>query len=225
MAIFEMLDMNNIQLYEFYNNNKSFFSRKDLYFYLKNDKEKNPFGNKYGAHAGFSGTFENGEMIFDHFAVVLKCQTSISEKFRNMCSNSKDGLVRFKLNDGISNAYVSILKNNDGTESVGFVIENKPQTLELPFSKKGYSDYFQASQEVGTLPWMVRNDKFLEMIPEDILKLTNIKLKNQKDQLLEELEKIDEQLDLLWAQEKELNNRKTEIITFLVNEKADDKSK
>ena len=224
MAVFDMLDLTFEEFDKLYQYNKTFFWEIKNWFYFKNDKEPSLRSGRVRCGPISGLRYEGVYPQHDYGAAVLLCTTSDTSNLRTECEKSEDGLVRFKLKDGESDAYLGIIKNPDGTESAGLVIKNNPKTMSLPFSTDGKTTYGEASKEENTLPWMVENDMFVEMIPDEILELIGLKEKPSKKELLEELAEIDKELIALRIQQQKLEEKKTAVVeqVVILNDGTDD---
>lgn len=220
-----MIDDGFFEFNKLFDLNKNFFDNLACWFYLKNNRYISPHEGKvkYGKNVPISLRDETLPFYTDG-SVVLICNSSKISDLQNECMRFGDRLVGFKLKDGKTDAYITVFKKLDGTESVGFAIPNWLNIMRLPYSLKGNTTYVTACQEEGTLPWMVENDKFVEMIPDEILELIGLKEKSSKKELLEELAEIDKELIALRIQQQKLEEKKTAVVeqVVILNDGTDD---
>ena len=207
MSQLKMLDFSNSEFVDFYFDNKNFISNVDNYFYLKNDKQRanDPSCVVFGKYNNYYS--ETKGIHLDDGAAVLYCNSNKIDTLRKACEKEDDGLVRFKLKNRKTSAYVSVIKNIDGKEYVGLVIKNNPKTIKLPYSKQGHTNYQKASKEDGTLPNMVKTGKLLDLIPDKILNLCG--LEKSKQAKIQEVEEIDKKIAELNQQLKKLQDKKS----------------
>lgn len=216
MAEFRMLDAWFKEFDRLYDVNKAFFCAIDNWFYFANDEKKSihPGCVRYASQDGFRDDSVNPNS--GNGAVVCFLDSTKIKKIKNKCQKETNGLLRFKLKDGKSNAYISVFKNLDGTECVGFVIKNNPKTYDFPFTLGNNLSYNEACKEEGTLPNMIETDKILDLIPNEILKLCGIGKNSKKltlnKEALREIKKINEEIAELNEKLDELKRRKRGII-------------
>ena len=189
MAIFNMFDLTEEKFEKLYKDNQHFFNEIGDGFYLKNDlrRPEDPsrvfYGSQFGDIIETDPTYSAG-------AVALFSKIPVSDALRNACEESQDYLVRFKLKDGSTDAYISTIIQK-GKERVGLVIKNDSKTSEdipeffesylgfainkpirkFPFSHEGKTSYAEAVNEFDTLPNMVESDAIIDLLPDGVLDL------------------------------------------------------
>ena len=208
MAQLEMFDVyNDNEWYELYKQNRLFFN-KASWFWLKNRHYSSFIGvarciskNEFSQCAGVYSN--DGD-------AVLYCNTANIKELRLLCEKVKDGILKFKLKNKETIGYVGILKNKYGQEYAGLIIKNEMQylrypfgeqeekygwawtekrllkfpSLDLPFSRRKTENLYyydsSAHSEKGTLPWLVENDKFVEQLPNKLVKLLGLNVSQNK---------------------------------------------
>ena len=134
MAAFDMIDMTSVGFYDLYDANETFFKEVDNWFFLKNDKEASFREGCVWAGTSYRDCNDNDGPVEGYGAAVLVGTMPVSKDLRSEVQKQKDHLVRFKLKDEKTEAYIGIMEY-EGVETVGFVIKNKIATIDLPFSQ------------------------------------------------------------------------------------------
>ena len=196
MAIFNMFDLTEGKFEKLYKDNQHFFNEIENGFYLKNDLNR-PENSKKVFYGSQFGDIIETDPSYSAGAVALFSKIPVSDALRSACEESQDYLVRFKLKDGLTDAYVSTIIQK-GKERVGLVIKNREKTnngidaffesylgfplfepmKKFPFSKEGKTSYVEAAEEFDTLPNMVENDEILGLLPDKIVDLMSIPMTN-----------------------------------------------
>jgi len=171
-SVLSMLDITLTEFEELYYANEKLFRSVNNWFYFANNKKISSLASKgyvcYGRNRARTKSF--GFPQDDHGGLVLLCTGKVDMNvLRAKCSNEKNGLVRFELEDG-TQAHYGILKDAIGAcgpkgEYPVLIIQNKPQTKAWPYSLHGNTTFHEASREEGTLPHYVSSGEIMKILP------------------------------------------------------------
>lgn len=161
--------------------NKNILKVANNWFYLANDKfkAKNERNVRYSIKYGMSG--EDRKAYMGKGAVVLYMESKNLEEIKRQCEKAPKGYIAFNLKKSFGRAYISLLDFED-KEVVAFVMKNKTRPFYFPFSLEGNTSYDKASNEFLSLPYMVENDEFVEMMPKKIKDLLGIEEKRPENE-------------------------------------------